>query len=232
MARSARLALPGELHHLMQRGHNRERVFVDDGDREAYLVMLREAAQQYGVAIHGYVLLDAEVHLLATPQEARSLSHLMQSLGRRYVAAFNRRHSRSGTLWEGRFRTGLIEGASLGAQALVHVETLPIRAGLAGAAGEWPWSSAAHHVGRRRDPLVTEHPAYWSLGNTPFERELAHANFLHDGLPDGLAEHFERAVFQGRVIGSAAFCAQVAARVGLPIEPKARGRPARKTASA
>jgi putative transposase len=215
----------------MQRGHNRERVFVDDRDREAYLVMLREAAQQYGVAIHGYVLLDAEVHLLATPEGAGSLSRLLQSLGRRYVAAFNRRHERSGTLWEGRFRTGLIEGASLGAQALVHIEALPIRAGLVGTASEWPWSSAAHHMGRRRDPLVTEHPAYWSLGNTPFERELAHADLLRDGLPDGLAERFERAVFQGRVIGSAAFCEQVEARVGLPIAPKARGRPARNTAS-
>lgn len=230
MARSPRLALAGELHHLMQRGHNRQSVFADDRDREAYLVMLREAAHLYGVAIHAYVLLDVEVHLLATPREAGSLSRLMQSLGRRYVAGFNRRHGRTGTLWEGRFRTGLIDGLSLGAQALAHVETLPVRAGLTGGAGEWPWSSAAHHLGRRRDPIVTEHPAYWSLGNTPFERELAHAHQLRDGVSGEQAEHFERAVFQGRVVGSAAFCAQVAARVAIPVLPRPIGRPRRRQA--
>jgi len=153
----------------------------------------------------------------------------MQSLGRRYVAAFNRRHGRSGTLWEGRFRAGLVDGVALGLDAVVHVETLPLRTGQAGAAGEWPWSSAAHHLGRHRDPLVTELSAYWSLGNTPFERELAHAHRLTDGVPKALAERFERAAFQGRTIGSSAFTAQVAERAGLPPAPRPRGRPARMT---
>ena len=230
MARAPRLALAGELHLVLQRGHNRQRVFTDERDRSAYLAMLADAAVQYSVAIHAYALLDSEVHLLATPGATESLSRLMQSLGRRYVAAFNRRHGRSGTLWEGRFRTGLIDGAALGQDAVVHVETLPVRAGLAATAGDWPWSSAAYHLGRRRDPLVSEHPAYWTLGNTPFERELAHARNLIDGLSAAQAEGFERSVLQGRALGSPLFCARIERSTGRSVQARPRGRPARNSA--
>lgn len=225
MARAPRLALAGELHLLLQRGHNRQRVFVDERDREAYLAMLREAAVQCGVAVHAYVLLDTEVLLLATPSAAGSLSRLMQSLGRRYVAAFNRRHGRSGTLWAGRFRAGLIDGAALGVDALVYVETLPVTAGLVSAAGDWPWSSAAHHLGRRRDLLIAEHPAYWALGNTPFERELAHAHNLRDGVSAAQAERLARAAMQGRPVGSVGFGTRIARQTGVSIQARPRGRP-------
>ena len=150
MARQPRLSLPGELHYVIQRGHNRQGVFEDDADRETYLKMLGDAADQYGVAIHAYALLLSDVHLLATPPAAESMSRLLQSLGRRYVAAINRRHARVGTLWAGRFRAGLVDGSSLGAQALVALETVPVRLGLVAAAEDWHWSSAAHHLGRDR----------------------------------------------------------------------------------
>lgn len=230
MARAKRLALAGELHHLLQRGHNHQSVFVDDTDRASYLTMLRDAANEYGVALHAYVLLASEVHLLATPREAIAVSRLMQSMGRRYVAWFNRRHGRSGTLWEGRFRASVIEGAVMGLDAMLYVETLPVRVGQVSAAGDWPWSSARHHLGRRRDPVITEHPAYWALGNTPFERELAHAHKLQEGIEAVLAERFERAVMQGRWVGSAPFAAAVATRAGMQEPPRPRGRP-RQTAT-
>jgi putative transposase len=226
MARAPRVAVAGELHYMLQRGHNRQGVFGDDFDREAYLGMLRDAARHHGVAIHAYALLDTEVRLLATPRGSVSLSRLMQSLGRRYVAAFNRRHGRSGTLWEGRFRACVVDGVSLGAQALVHVESVAVRAGLVTAAGEWPWSSAAHHLGRRRDPMVTEHSTYWLLGNTPFERELAHANMLREGLSAALTERFDRAVIRGRALGPADFSARIEAHTGIAQHARPRGRPA------
>jgi len=225
MARAKRLALAGELHHLMQRGHNRQSVFGDDADRASYLSMLHVAATDYGVAIHAYALLDAEVHLLATPQEAPAISRLMQSMGRRYVTRFNRRHARSGTLWEGRFRTSLIEGAALGLDAVIYVESLPVRTGPVGAAGDCLWSSAGHHLGHRRDALITELAAYWALGNTPFERELAHAHRLQEGVERTLCERFEMAVLQGRTVGSTSFAAAVEEQTGLPVRARVRGRP-------
>ena len=195
MARTPRLALAGELHYLIQRGHNRQAVFADDEDRIAYLAMLRDAAVQYGVAIHAYALLASEVHLAATPPEPEALSRLMQSLGRRYVAGHNRRHGRSGALWSGRFCAAPVDGAALGEALLVHIESLPVFAGLAGAAPEWVWSSVRHHLGRQRDPLIAEHTAYWALGNTPFERELAHANKLSEGVAATQREGFVRAAY-------------------------------------
>lgn len=230
MARAPRLALAGELHYMLQRGHNGQSVFADDADRGTFLTVLREAAAQYGVAIHAYALLDTEVHLLATPGQAESLGRLMQSIGRRYVAAFHRRHGGSGTLWAGRFRSGLIDGQALGIEAVLHLESQPATAGCSADAGDWPWSSAAHHLGRRRDPLLTEHGAYWSLGNTPFERECAYALKLRDGLPRGLADRIDRAVFQGRTVGPAAFSAQAEERTGRSLQARARGRPTRAQA--
>jgi putative transposase len=229
VARPARLALAGELHYLIQCGHNRQTVFADDLDREAYLAMLRDAALHYGVAIHAYALLASEVHLLATPAAAESLSRLMQSLGRRYVAAVNRRQGRSGTLWAGRFRAGLIDGAAIGMSAIVHVETLPVRSGLVAAAGEWAWSSASHHLGHRRDVLVTEHSCYWSLGNTPFERELAHAHNIREGLPVGMAERLTATAMRGHAVGPPVFNARVEAATGASLRAKRRGRPIRRS---
>ena len=225
MARPARLSVGGELHCVLQSGHNRQAVFVDDVDRIAYLGMLRDAARQYGVAVHAHALLDNEVHLLLTPADALSIGRLMQSLGRRYVAAVNRRHGRSGTLWAGRFRSALIDGDALGIEAIVHVETRPLDAGLAASASDWAWSSAGHHLGRQRDPLITEHSSYWRLGNTPFERELAHAHKLVLGNGDVLREQFLRAVRQSLVVGPQPFAKGIGQlRTTLP-ERRSRGRP-------
>lgn len=227
MARARRLALAGELHFVVQRGHGGQPVFVDDLDRQLFLSTLRDAAAQHGLAIHAYTLLDSAVHLLATPRDAGSLSLTMQSLGRRYVAAFNRRHQRSGTLWEGRFRAGLVDGETLGLDALLLVETQPVRAGCVNAAADWVWSSVQHHLGRRRDPLVTEHGTYWRLGNTPFEREHALTLRLSDGVPMSTAQRIEQAALQGRAAGSSAYVAGVEARAGRPLRIKPRGRPPR-----
>src|SRR5678815_4899747 len=109
MARLPRLVVPGLPHCVIQRGHNGQAVAVDDADRQAYLRALRDAAATHAVALHAYALLDAEVQLLVTPTGAPSLSRMMQELGRRYVSAYNARHARSGTLWDGRFRAAVIE---------------------------------------------------------------------------------------------------------------------------
>ncbi len=213
------------MHYLLQSGHNQQHVFADDGDRQTYLAMLRAVATQYRVAIHAYAVLDAEVHLLATPTGPDSLSRLMQSLGRRYVSEFNRRHARSGTLWQGRFRAALIDGESLGHAAILHIESQAVAAGLVGAASEWSWSSAAHHLGRCRDPLISEHLSYWSLGNTPFEREHAHALKLLEGVSPSIAGTIELAVSQGRPAGSAAFLRRLEERTGRALATRRRGRP-------
>jgi putative transposase len=229
MARLPRLALAGQLHHLVLRGNGGQALFADDEDRQRCLDMLREALRQHGVALHGYVLLEDSLQLLLTPQSDTGLSAAMQALGRRYVAAFNRRHGRTGTLWEGRYRATVVQPQRHFMALLTLVEWQPQRVGLAANALEWPWSSADHHLGRRRDPLVTDHPLFWATGNTPFERELAHRARLEAGLPEAQALTLLDATHKGWALGDAAFLAALAARTERPLQPRPRGRP-RKTA--
>ena len=230
MARLPRLAVSSALHLVMLRGHDGRPIAVDDIDRQSLLAALREAAFAERVAVHAYVLLDSELHALATPPEAASLSRWLQGFGRRYVAAFNRRHRRQGTLWAGRFHASVVDPAWL-LDAIVHVERLPVQAHLADSAVAWPWSSAPAHVGQRRDALISDHPDYWALGNTPFERELAHADRLKEGLPDALDARFDQAVRRGRAVGSPAFLTALSDRLGRSTVARPRGRPRRSKAA-
>ncbi len=182
MARLPRLAIGGWPHHVIQRGHNEQAVFRDDDDRRGYLEALRAAARGGGVALHAWALLDSEIHLVLTPRDAAALSGLMQKVGRRHAAAFNRRHGRSGTLWEGRYRAGVFDPARYLLPSMRLIETLPVRRGLATSAQAYPWSSAAHHLGLRHDGDIVEHTLYWQLGNTPFDRELAYRHLLERAL--------------------------------------------------
>jgi putative transposase len=225
MARLPRLTVAGELHHVLLRGHNGQAVFGDDADRAAFVELLREPAARQGVAIHAYALLANEVHLLATPGQAESLARLMQSIGRRYVALFNRRHGRRGTLWDGRFRTSLLDSQTLLLAAMFHIELLPVRSGLVAAPADWPWSSAAHHTGHRRDPLLTDHALYWRLGNTPFEREQAHTRALNDSQQGSEDMRFGEAVAKALALGPAGFVHRMAESLGRPLAARPRGRP-------
>jgi putative transposase len=229
MARQPRLAVAGELHHVLLRGHNGQVVFADDADRASFVELLREPAARQGVAIHAYALLTSEVHLLATPAGAEALARLMQSIGRSYVALFNRRHTRRGTLWDGRFRTSLLDSQTLLLPVMLHIEALPVRAGLVAVAQDWPWSSAAHHIGRRRDPLVTGHALYWQLGNTPFEREQAHTRALHESQQGAEDMRFGQAVAKGLALGPAGFVRRMAESLGRPMVSRPRGRPLGRT---
>lgn len=226
MARLPRLALPEQPHYVIQRGHARGAVFVDDEDRRAYLATLHEVAAAEQVAVQAYALLDQAVHLLLTPAVATALSRTMQALGRRYVGAFNRRHGGRGTLWDGRFRATVLDGATHLLDVMRCIEQAPVRAGLVAEPLEWPWSSAAHHAGLRRDALLADAAPYWRLGNTPFDREAAYRGLLEDPLAPALAERLVEAALHGWVLGPALFVQSLQADVERPLRPRPRGRPA------
>ena len=231
MARLTRLSLAGMPHHVMQIGNNRQAIFNDDEDRRAWCEHLREASLVARVDIHAYVLLDNHVHLLATPREkAEGLSTMMQSLGRRYVAAFNRRHGRTGTLWEGRFRAALVDPDEQLLACMRYIDTHPQRSGLCGDPGDYRWSSCAHHLGRARDPLVVDHARYWALGNTPFEREGAFRSFLEEGVAASEALAISRATRRGWPIASADAQRRLTEQLGRDTVPRPRGRPRRQPA--
>lgn len=225
MARLPRLILPGQPHHVILRGNNRQAIFFSDLDRQHLLATLAEVSTLYNVGVHAYVLMDNHFHLLVTPVSADALSRMMQALGRRYVGWFNARHQRSGTLWEGRFRAGLIEGERHLLACMRYIELNPVRAGLCAQAQDWPWSSAAHHLGLGRQPLITEHPLYWSMGNTPFDREHAYREFIEQGVPLSEQAQFTQSVLRGRPVASEAFLKPLAGEHERVVSRRPRGRP-------
>lgn len=225
MARLPRLTAPGLPHHLIQRGNNRQAVFLDEVDCARYLDELGELAEPHRLAIHAYVLMPNHVHLLVTPAEQRTLARVMQALGRRYVRWFNDRHQRTGTLWEGRYRSTVVESGRYLLACMRYIDLNPVRAGLVAEPAPYRWSSHAHHVGLRTDPLITEHAVYWALGNTPFERQLAYRGlFEHIQDPSEL-EAIRFATHRGWALGEGAFVGELSDRLGRRAAPVGRGRP-------
>ena len=228
MARLPRFDLAGHLHLVVQRARVARPPFVDDQDRRRYLSAMLDASRQHDLGVHAYALLNDTVLLLATPARAGGLASFMQSVGRQYVKAFNHRHGRSGALWEGRYRATVVEAAARLIACIRFVEQAPVRERLVPRLGDWPWSSAAHHLGLKIDGIVSEHAAYWQLGNTPFEREARYGRESAIVLDDAEATSFLSAAWHGWPVGSDAYVEEVANLSGRPARPRLKGRPARK----
>ena len=152
MARLPRLTLPGHPHHIIQRGNNRQPIFMGAADREAMLSLLETSARKFGVAVHAYVLMDNHFHLLATPQTADGIPKWMQSVGRSYVRYFNDLHHRSGTLWEGRYRATLIQTERYMLACMAYIDLNPVRAG-----------TVTHRLSISHGPAT---PITWAAGLT------------------------------------------------------------------
>ena len=225
MARLARVEAAGFPHHVIQRGNNRQAVFVDATDHQRYLELLQEIATAQGVAVHAYVLMTNHVHLLVTPERSGSLSRFMQALGRRYVRWFNDRHARTGTLWEGRFRSTVIDADRYLLACMRYIELNPVRAGISPTPDEYRWSSGAHHVGKRVDPVVSDHALFWALGNTPFERQSAYQRMFELPVADDLLGELREATNRGRALANVDESANTAATQFHPQPPRGRGRP-------
>ncbi|WP_431124287.1 transposase [Variovorax paradoxus] len=225
MARLPRLTLADMPHHVIQRGNNRQVIFVDRADHERLLGLLADAAMRFGVALHAYVLMDNHFHLLATPSTTTGLPQFMQSVGRSYVRYFNDRHGRSGTLWEGRYKSTLIQTDRYLLTCMAYIDLNPVRAGLVSDARDFPWSSHGHYAGLRHDKLLTPHPLYWELGNTPFAREAAYAELVRAGVRPVDQGTLTEATLRGWAAGDANFLASLQKSTERRVAKTKAGRP-------
>jgi putative transposase len=225
MARLPRLVLPNQPHHVIQRGNDRQLIFREQEDYQRFLGWLKESARFYSVAIHSYVLMPNHLHLLATPGDNDGLAQMMQKLGRFYVPWFNNKYERNGGLFQGRFRTSLVDSERYFLACSRYIELNPVRAHLAAGPLDYPWSSYAHHAGTRADPIVTDHALYWALGNTPFQREAAYIELVEQGLSGEELELINSAVLKGQPLGSDTFKAELERKTKRQILPAKRGRP-------
>jgi len=228
MPRRARIKLAGIPVHLIQRGNNRSACFFAEDDYQYYLEHLGEACKKYSVELHAYVLMTNHVHLLMTPEEGEGPSQVMKYLGQRYVQYVNRTYRRSGTLWEGRFRSCLVgeEAYFLGCHR--YIELNPVRASMVEHPGEYPWSSYDHNAQGKPNDLIRQHALYRALGGDLDSRRNAYRELFRYQLDPGLVDQIRTATNGGFVLGTERFQKEIAAMVGRRTW---RGNPGRPTKS-
>lgn len=225
MARLPRLTVPGYPHHIIQRGNNRQAIFASPEDYQLLSALLQEHALANKVAIHAYVLMSNHFHLLATPETAEGIPMLMQAVGRRYVRHFNMKLGRTGTLWEGRYKSTLIQAERYLLTCMAYLDLNPVRAGMVIEPAAYPWSSHAHHIGRAVDRLLTPHPLYWELGNTPFSREAAYVALVQAGVSTQQQQALTDSALRGWALGEADYVAELQRRTERRVQKGKVGRP-------
>jgi putative transposase len=225
MARPTRLELRGVPHHVIQRGNNRSTCFFGDVDRRFYLKCLGESAAQRGCEVHAYVLMGNHVHLLLTPLDLGAISATMQDLGRRFVRVINAVHGRTGTLWEARFRSSIIDTENYFLACQRYIELNPVRAGLVSQPAEYRWSSHLYYALGEPNRLISEHAVYQSLGATERERRAAYLSLCATPLDEWLVEHIRDAINSDSAVGSETFLNEAEAMLGRSVRSPVRGRP-------
>ena len=229
MARLPRLTVPHYPHHVIQRGNNRQAIFDSPADYELLLGLVDEHARKQHVAVHGYVLMSNHFHLLATPETEEGIPQMMQAIGRRYVRNFNLRQQRTGTLWEGRYRSTLIQAERYLLACMVYMDLNPVRAGMVVDPADYPWSSHQHYIGRRVDKLITPHPLYWELGNTPFARDEAYGALVRAGISESEKQALTDSALRGWALGTPDYVADLQRRTERRVVRAQAGRPRTKS---
>ncbi len=227
MPRRHRIQLPGLPLHLVQRGVNREPCFFAEEDYHCYLHWLKKSAADYHCALHAYVLMTNHVHLLVTPETPEGPSRLMQSVGRRYVQYINRTYKRTGTLWEGRFKSSVVQTEQYFLLCSRYIELNPVRAGMATDPGQYLWSSYRHNGLGQSDERLTPHAEYLSLGATDHKRQVAYRSLFRSQLDDEALPDIRLALAQGQPLGNEKFSERLCQAAGVRRAQARRGRPAR-----
>ncbi|TWX72898.1 transposase [Colwellia sp. C1TZA3] len=223
MARLPRLNLPNIPQHVVQRGNNRQLCFFAEQDYKIYFDKLNFYAQKFQVKVHAYVLMTNHVHLLLTPVTEKGVSQLMQSLGRYYVRYINHTYCRTGTLWEGRYKSTLVDSENYFLVVSRYIELNPVRANIVLVPSAYLWSSFHHNALGKTSRLITPHYCYQMLGvNSELRQQAYHALFHQHISPKNFIE-IQQATNKAWVLGSKRFKAQIEQQTGRRASPLARG---------
>lgn len=225
MARLLRISPVDIPVHIIQRGNNRQACFVSDEDYGAYAGWLKQYSRSYRVDVHAWVMMTNHVHLLCTPRQEGGISRMMQSLGRRYVQYFNFEYHRSGTLWEGRFKSCLVQEQRYLLEVYRYIELNPVRAGIVTDPGEYRWSSyQINGLGKMSD-LCIPHQEYLSLGKDASGRQENYRELFARHVDGELLKEIRANTQKGMAIGNNCFKEELEALTGRRLQPKKRGRP-------
>lgn len=228
MPRRARLSVPGIPWHIIQRGSNRSVCFHAEEDYQFYLQYLKEFADKFGCAVHAYVLMTNHVHLLLTPENEDSAALMMKHLGQRYVQYVNRTYRRTGTLWEGRFRSCLTQSEDYVLACYRYIELNPVRAGMVVNPQDYRWSSYHANGLGRASALLTAHAEYRRLGRDDTERRDAYRALFRAHVDEALTDEIRDATNGNFVLGDQRFQDQIAKILGRRVVRGKAGRPVKQ----
>lgn len=214
--------------HIIQRGVNRSVCFAADEDRRFYLAALQKVANQNDCRVHAYVLMSNHVHMLVTGAQLGCISAMMQGLGRRYVQYFNHRYDRTGTLWEGRFKSSLVDSERYLLHCYRYIELNPVRAHMAPRAEDYLWSSANANALGKPDPIVSPHPVFMNLSKDRRSRSTKYRALLGEPMSYKEVSNIRAHLNQGKVLGSTRFQRQIEELVGRSVGLKPKGRPKKR----
>ena len=211
MARVQRLFLPGMPLHVVQRGADRQACFFDSADFLWYLQQLQRHSRAQGCALHAYVLMTNHVHLLLSAESISSVSRMMKALAQEYAHYVNWRRHRTGPLWDGRYKSCVVQDVTYLLACQRYIELNPVRAGMVRYPGHYRWSSYRCNAEGREDALVQPHPLYFSMGKNQGERRHAYAALFH--ADEEVALQALRAASRGNgVVGSDEFVRELQTR--------------------
>ncbi|HQQ63938.1 MAG TPA: transposase [Pseudomonadales bacterium] len=225
MPRKTRIFMAGMPCHVIQRGNNRSACFYADDDYLFYLDALADACQRFHVALHAYVLMTNHAHFLMSPQDETGIPLVMQSLGRRYVQYVNKTYRRSGTLWEGRYKSSLVDAENYLFACYRYIELNPVAAGMVAHPGDYRWSSYCANAGGREDALVTPHERYLWLGKNREERAASYRELFAVALPKNIVHDIRIASTFSAPLGNSRFREEIEMATGMKVVRTKRGRP-------
>ena len=228
MPRRARLAVAGIPWHIIQRGNNRSACFFTEEDYRYYLEQLQYQSAHFDCAVHAYCLMTNHVHLLLTPNQPSGPSLMMKNLGQRFVQYINRTHKRSGTLWEGRFKSCLAQDEGYALQCYRYIELNPVRARMVAHPAEYPWSSFHCNGGVEVSELISAHPSYSGLGSSEEQRRKTYRELIEAPIPKQQLAQIRAATNGNYVYGNAGFQDEIELALNRRVSPGRVGRP-RKT---
>jgi putative transposase len=224
MARLRRICPTDLPAHIIQRGNNRSQCFCDERDKAIYFNYICKASDKYGVRVHAWVFMSNHVHLLLTPSMPEAVSRFMQYLGGLYVRYFNRKYSRTGTLWEGRFRSCLVQTEKYFLTCQRYIELNPVRARIVSDPADFHWSSYHANALGIESSLRTPHPVYLALGNSESTRISAYRDLFSEIISEHEIDLIRRSTNKGLILGTEEFTASIEAGSGYRGHHLKRGR--------
>ena len=223
MPRKPRFILPGQPQHVIIRGVNREPIFYNDSDYRYYLTQLQAAIERHECTLHAYVLMTNHVHLLITPTAEHSIGKTIQMLGRYYVQYFNEKYGRTGTLWEGRYKSALIDTEQYLLICHRYIELNPVRASMVDHPARYPWSSYRCNAVGHANPIITFHDQYKALGKTGEERQRIYRALFKTHISEKQLDEIRQTANSEWVLGSDHFKRQIEYKLQRQVTPLPRG---------